>query len=378
MGRARQGTIVAARPPLAAAVTAILPDGVVDAMTGNPDPALLPSLAESMNRAVALPQARYGDPLVASDLALAAEEWFAADGIDANHLTVVSGALDALERVLSVRCRPGDRIGVEDPGYSSVHRLVSGLGYVPVAIGVDDVGVRLSELADALGRGLDALVVTPRAHNPTGAAFTPQRAADLSGLLDRHRGVFVVEDDHAGLVAGVDYAGIGHDRPHWVIVRSVAKSLGPDLRLALVVGDRETIDRVDGRLQIGPGWVSHLLQHCVADLLHDPVIRERVRVAHDSYAARRERLLARLAAAGVPARGRSGLHVWVPVPDEQIATAAMRERGFVIRSGAAYRINARPAVRVTSAALTDDQIDDIAAALASVLSTSGTTSSRTA
>jgi DNA-binding transcriptional MocR family regulator len=47
-----------------------------------------------------------------------------------------------------------------------------------------------------------------------------------------HLNVLVVEDDHAGPVESMCQS---QDR--WVTIRSVSKSLGPGLRLALVAGD---------------------------------------------------------------------------------------------------------------------------------------------
>lgn len=364
VGRGRQGTVVAVRPTVAPVLDHGVPPGVVDAMTGNPDLALLPQMADAFAHALAQPGARYGDALLVPALADVGRSLFLADGIDAASLTAVSGAMDAIERLLQAHLRPGDRVGVEDPGYASVHQLVGALGLVPVPISIDTESILPSALADALAGGLEALILTPRSHNPTGAALTQQRAAALDAVLEAWPSTFVIEDDHAAHVAGVEFFGLGRDRPRWAVVRSVAKALGPDLRLALVAGDRATIDRVEGRLQVGPGWVSHILQRVVAHVFTDPTGLESIALAADTYRHRRQRMLERLGAHGIAASARSGLHVWVPVTDEQSVVSGTRDHGFAIRAGTAYRLMAPPAVRITTAAMSDSAIDALADALA--------------
>src|SRR5206468_460557 len=231
-------------------------------------------------------------------------------------LAVVGGALDGIERVLQAHLRPGDRVAVEDPGYVAVFDLLAALGLAPEPVAVDETGPVPDDLARALRAGAAAFVLTPRAQNPTGAALDAARARELRRVLGRHPDVLVVEDDHAGPVAGVPALSVCHARERWAHVHSVSKSLGPDLRLAILAGDATTVARVEGRQSVGTGWVSHLLQDIVLALWSDPATNTCLRRAAEAYTARRDKLLRALAAHGIPAQGRSGLNVWIPVPEE--------------------------------------------------------------
>ena len=139
---------------------------------------------------------------------LAADQ-LAADGIDATSLMVTGGALDGIERVLATWLMPSDRVIVEDPGHAVTFDLVAAMGYTTVPVPVDDLGIRPAELAAALAQGAGALIVTPRAQAATGAAWNQDRTAAISTVLRRYPALGVIEDDHAGPVAGVPAFSVG-------------------------------------------------------------------------------------------------------------------------------------------------------------------------
>ena len=349
-----------------------VPDGAVDALRGTPDPACLPDLRPAFAAALDYPQTSYGDRLVVPELERAARVDFEADGIDAAHLTVTSGSMDAIDRVIdAAELGRGARVGVEDPGHVPVHQLVRSAGLEAVPLAVDEFGVVPHALDVAIRHGLDAVIVTPRCQNPTGAAFDTHRASELSSILATSPDLLVIQDDHAGAISGVDFAGLTSSSRRWVTIRSLGKAYGPDLRLALMASDPQTHGRVSVSISNGPGWVSHVLQRAAAFLLTDDASRAAVRAAADSYAERRALLIGELARRGVRATGRSGLNVWLPVADEQAVIEVVRSSGYAIRAADPYRIDSSPAVRLTISTLDSAQIVELADALASVESGSG-------
>ncbi len=211
-------------------------------------------------------------------------------------------------------------------------------------------------LERALAAGARAVICTPRAQNPTGASVTRERAAALRDVLARHPQVLVIEDDHFWALCAAAYHRVTPaEMPRWALVRSVAKFLGPDLRLALVAADEDTADRLHARLGPATTWVSHLLQHAVAGMLADPRI-EQLRQTARSRVRRARRAAPRRA--GTAAITSDGPNVWI----ETAATAdALAARGWRVRPAADFAVGRTiDAVRVTTSTLTAEQAEAFA------------------
>ena len=341
-----------------------VPEGVRDVSSGNPDPALLPSVAKAFAAAAEQSDREpvlYGHAELEPGLARRARAELAADGVPDGPLAVLSGSLDAIERVLAAHLKPGDTVAVEDPGWGSLLDLVPALGLRTVPVGVDDDGPRPDDVRRALEAGARVLIVTGRAQNPTGAAVSAPRARALRSVLRAHPETLLIEDDHGHGIVDLPLhtlAGVTH---HWAFVRSVAKAYGPDLRLAVLTGDPVTVDRVRGRQRLGPGWVSRIVQRAVLRLWTDGALDTTAVAA--AYRERRTLLIDALADHGIEAHGRTGMNVWIPVPDETGAVARLLHAGWAVAPGARFRIAAPPAVRITVSTLTARDAEALAAAV---------------
>lgn len=371
--RARSGAQVSWRPPVAGAWSGVrMAEGVRDLASGNPDPALLPDLTPVVRRIEPPHQLYGGDPADPQLLERVRAE-LEADGIEAAELAVVSGALDGIERALAAHLRTGDAIAVEDPGFAGLFHLLRANGYALRPVAIDGSGMTPAGLARALDEGVAAVVLNPRGQNPTGASLDGERTAALRVVLARHPDVMVLEDDHLGPIAGTPRFTLTSGRRHWAAARSLAKSLGPDLRLAVLAGDPHTISRVSGRQMVGPGWVSHLLQRIAAELLADDDVAALLTRAEETYAERRETFLSALAERGIEAQAPSGINVWISVPDETAAVQSLQADGWAVMPGAPFRLQAGPAIRVTISSLEQADAGSFADALAAALAPSART-----
>ncbi|GAA1889832.1 aminotransferase class I/II-fold pyridoxal phosphate-dependent enzyme [Streptomyces durmitorensis] len=370
--RGRGGTVVAQAPAVGTRRPPKVPQGVRDLAGGHPDPALLPVLLPP-DRVDPVSGSHRGSPRRAG-LEELAREWFARDGVPDDRVTFAHGALDCMARLLSVELKPGDAVAVEDPGFHHLLDLVPALGLRMVPVAVDDEGIRPDALRGALRAGVRALVCSPRGQNPVGGCFSEARRDALLEVLGGFPDVLVVEDDHNADIAGPPaYSLAAGGLARWAQVRTVSKHLSVDLRWAALACDATTLARHEGRMLLTSGWVSHVLQETVERTMADPAARALVGRAERAYTERRLALIGELARRGIPARGASGMNVWVPVRDESAVVNGLRSRGWWVAAGSRFRIATPTAVRITTAMLEVADTAPLASDFAAVLGESEAT-----
>lgn len=359
ISRGRAGTVIAGHENVAQEGYAA--DTVLrDVGTGNPDPRLIPDPSAALATVAGRP-VLYGEPVIDRGLEAWAHEWVARDIATVDfRITITSGAVDAVERLLAQALMRDDAVALEDPCFlASIHTVRLG-GYRAVAVPVDEQGMTVDGLRAALDAGVRAVICTPRAQNPTGASLTAARAAELRAVLADHPYVLLIEDDHFSMLSGRRYESLiapGHRR--YALVRSVSKFLGPDMCLAVAATDPTTAERLAMRLSPGTTWVSHLLQRLTLTQLTDPEAMATIAQARDHYADRNERFAERLRDAGLDAPATDGLSLWInlPRPARAVAEQLMR-RGWLARTGDEFALDERAApshhLRLTVHDLSDD------------------------
>ena len=344
---------------------------LTDLSSGNPATAQLPNLAQYLSHISCSPRL-YGDTPVLPALADWAAKWMQDAMPAAGEIDLTSGAIDAIERLLSAHLLPGDSVAVEDPCFLSSISMLRYSGFSASPVPIDQEGMLPEKLEQALSKGARAVILTPRAHNPTGYSLSVARAAALQQVLNRFPQTLVIIDDHFALLAKAPWHPvITPQTQHWAVVRSMSKTLGPDLRLAFVASDKTTSAKLRLRLNAGSQWVSHLLQDLVYACLSDPDFQQSLEQTRQFYAGQQQKMAEALQAQGVTniAPG-DGLNFWLPLADSSHETAfALAKSGWLVREGDAFGVQA-PAqgLRITLSTLNDNDINRLAGDIRQALS----------
>ncbi len=354
----------------------------IDLSRGTPDSDLLPDLGPALSRVSqrAATVVYQELPVIPELLAVLRESW----PFPAESITVVDGALDAISRSLDAVARFGDRVIVEDPGFPPFFDLLDQLGIERLPVPVDEHGILPAAFAEALTQSPVAVILQPRAHNPTGASMSATRAEELAALLGAHRRnaqTVVIEDDHSGEISVAPDVSLGRWLPGRVLhVRSYSKSHGPDLRIAALGGPAELVDRIVARRMLGPGWTSRMLQSILHDLLTRGESIAQISEARRIYFARQKSLAEALAALGLPVAQSDGINTWLPVMDERDAIVQLAASGIRVAGGSPFLAEAGPDafIRVTAGSLQGDvaEVAEVAQALAAVLRRPGSEPAR--
>lgn len=283
-------------------------------------------------------------------------------------MTMASGAGDGLAHTMNAFVQPGDFVITEAPEYPLILDMIEAHGAMAFGVPMDGFGM----LPDALDRALTMLesqrlavphgghqvsmiLLQPRAQNPTGASFSPQRIDALADVLLAHypNGVgmpLIVEDDHSGDVANAYATSLAQRLPqHVVHIRSFSKSHGPDLRLAALSGPEDAVEAIIAQRRLGSGWVSRFLQEILYEMLADKEAFHTVTNARHIYATRQKTMHALLLRQSLDVHTGDGLNLWIPVRDEPAALRLLAEQGIRVAAGKPFLPSLRISADATGA-----------------------------
>ena len=271
----------------------------------------------------------YGDPRGVEALRAALADYLGrVRGVVAepSRVMITCGYTQGLDLVCRTLARGGaTRIAFEDPSYPEQKELARRAGLEPVAVPVDEHGIRVDELPT-----VGAVVLTPAHQHPTGVVLSGERRTELLAWL-RDNDAFAIDDDYDAEYR-YDRAAVGAlqglDPERVVYVGSASKTLAPALRIGWVVLPASLVEPVAEAKRLVDHQTDRIEQHAFADFLVRGELDRHLRRMRASYRARRDTLLAALAeqlpdakVSGIAA----GLHATVHLPESDDEAAIVEE-----------------------------------------------------
>ena len=252
-------------------------------------------------------------------------------------IMVTRGVAGSLGLIAAALLRPGDEVGVEEPGYPAARAVFAAHGASLVPCPVDADGL----ITSALPAGLRMIYITPAHQYPLGGRLpVPRRRALIAWA--RATGALIVEDDYDGEFrydVGPLPALFGMDPGVVVYLGTTTKILTPALRVGWLVAEPELVARL---VEVAAGlgeWAGGPAQRAVLSMIGAGDLERHIRRMRHEYARRRAAMAGVLAggAAGRLLGDEAGMHMVLQTARdaEEIATAAWR-RGVAVATVARY------------------------------------------
>jgi 2-aminoadipate transaminase len=260
------------------------------------------------------------------------------------NVLITTGAQQALDLVGKAFINPGDRVVTEDPTYLGAIQAFSTYEAHYVTVPVDDEGMRVERLEDALRAAPKFVYVLPNFQNPSGVTLSLARRHRLVELCARY-GTPIVEDDPYGQLRyegehlppvvrlDAELHGCAHGersfRGSVIYLGTLSKTLAPGLRIGWVVASAEVVAKLAVLKQGADLHTSTFAQMVAHEAARGGFLDRHVKLIRRVYAERRDAMLGALqrnAPAGVRwTRPQGGLFLYLTLPPGVLAADVLKD-----------------------------------------------------
>jgi 2-aminoadipate transaminase len=305
-------------------------------------------------------------------------DWIASKhGIEADQVIATNGSMQADAFLFQLLVEPGDTVVVEAPTYDRTLLALSSLGAEILAIPLQDDGIDVDALEQALQAGARPKLahVIPNFHNPAGCTLSREKRERLVALAAEYDFVLFEDDPYVELrfdgeplptMLSLD------ETDHVVYASSFSKTVCPGIRVGYLAGPASLIGdarRLATGTYISPNMVA---QAIVAEFCRSGAIDRSIETVKNALRERRDVLCAALERELPGARfvvPNGGYFLWVDLPDESVDVADLeveaRERGLAFVKGTDFLLEGgQYSLRIAYSGVPTDQIEEAVARLA--------------
>ncbi|NRA53086.1 MAG: PLP-dependent aminotransferase family protein [Gammaproteobacteria bacterium] len=210
--------------------------------------------------------------------------------VSPHQIIVTAGATDALTICFRTLGKTGEFVGIEDPGYVPITRIVTNQGLGPVFLDIDQQGAQLPNPQE----NPRMVVLTPSHQYPLGGVMSPQRRREFIHWANDNNG-WIIEDDYD---SEFRYAG----RPipamaaldnlnRTLYIGSFSKVFSNTLRLGYLIVPRALVDPIRQTMDNYGLKAGLMPQQALAQFIDDGDYYRHLRRIRKIYSERRKFLV---------------------------------------------------------------------------------------
>ncbi len=307
-------------------------------------------------------------------------EWLAArHGVEPARVVITSGSLQGFVFLSELLVQPGARVLVEAPTYDRPLKILERLGAEIVGLPMDDDGLQVDALEQALSAGEKPafLYTIATFQNPSGRTLSAERRARVAELAREHE-LLVLEDDPYGLVR---YEGVApptifelEGGENVAYASSFSKTVAPGVRVGYFVLPPDLAAKIEAlavSTYISPPFMT---QATVYEFLRRGNFEPNLERVNGLLGARRDAMLEALErempAGAVWSRPEGGYFIWLDLPEaagDLLARAAAEGVTFVPGTDFFADGSGTRSLRLAFSFVSPDEIADGVARLAGLV-----------
>jgi 2-aminoadipate transaminase len=256
-------------------------------------------------------------------------------------LFVTGGNSQALDLVSTVFSSPGDTVFVEEPSYFLAFQIFRDHDLNVVGIPIDDDGLCVDALRDALKTHKPAFLYTiPSFHNPGGQSTTAERRQQIVDLAIEHDFLIVADEVYQILYyydAPPPAYGTMTDSERVLSLGSFSKILAPAMRLGWIQTSENLLTKIvaNGFVNSG-GCINHISAHIVRHAIESGALTAHVELLRRTLRSRLEAmdaaLLEHFADIATWTKPSGGYFFWLTF-DESIDTTPLKDKASDLETG---------------------------------------------
>ncbi len=260
----------------------------------------------------------FGDRLLRTEICRYLGDWRGVRAVP-EQILVTAGSGEALEICFLMMTQPGDRIGLEDPGYPQIRDFIGRIGLDILWLERDEHGA----LPPSEGRMPKLVFLTPSSQFPLGGAMPQARRGAFLAWSQRSGGLLLEDDyDSEFRYSGrpVPALAASDETGRTLYVGSFSKIFSKGLRLGFMVVPAAMIDAVRAFLRAYDGKVSAAPQRALGLFMAEGDFYRHIRRVRRHYGERRAALIDRVQThlgglVGFEDHS-AGMHIVLRLPDD--------------------------------------------------------------
>ncbi|MCG6930327.1 MAG: PLP-dependent aminotransferase family protein [Desulfofustis sp.] len=205
--------------------------------------------------------------------------------LDPDQILITNGSQQALDLIAKATLNDGDPVIIEEPGYLGAIQALSLYrpAFLPVA--VDDEGIDVQGLANAINSRPKMMYTVPNFQNPSGISYSQEVRKQVAGLV-AGSGCLLIEDDPYGALRfkGTPVDSFFHFLPgQTILLGSFSKIVVPGFRLGWVAAPETILEKLLVAKQASDLHTCNFTQYVILEYLHNNDIDGHIKTICDAY-----------------------------------------------------------------------------------------------